>query len=145
VGDAGRLPPLAVDEERQLLQQPLTSENVDIACEIGKHQPLGDDFGGHEGRVEGQPGDDRVQVQERRRRPRHHGRVGEGRDEGPVPQQGDGEGEEPVDPGISREPSAAEIAIVQLRPGSPFQCGYWDYLDCLEFSGPTKLSCKKIF
>jgi len=36
-------------------------------------------------------------------------------------------------------------AIVQLRPGSPFQCGYWDYLDCLEFSGPTKLSCKKIF
>jgi len=35
---------LAVDGERQLLQQPLTSENVDITCEIGKHQPLGDDF-----------------------------------------------------------------------------------------------------
>jgi len=48
-------------------------------------------------------------------------------------------------PGYPSNPSAAEIAIVQLRPGSPFQCGYWDYLDCLEFSGPTKLSCKKIF
>jgi len=35
---------LAVDSAKQLLAQPLTSEAVDITCEISKHEPIGDEI-----------------------------------------------------------------------------------------------------
>ncbi len=40
---------------------------------------------------------------------------------------------------------ATQMGVVQLRPGSPTQCAYIDYLACLGFSTPTKVVCKKLF
>jgi len=45
---AGAFHALAVDGARQLLPQPLTSEVVDIMCEIAKHEPIGGEIASDE-------------------------------------------------------------------------------------------------
>ncbi len=38
-----------------------------------------------------------------------------------------------------------QTVFVQVHPGAVGECIYWNILDCLDFSTPEKLNCKKLF